>query len=71
MPTNLAQANIDKKDALNRSYTAKKRDIHEADADHLDRAKANYEELCQLYPDEFTAITIDDIQMEIRSLIEV
>ena len=81
MPTNLAQENVDKKDALeaNRSYTTKKRDIHEADASHLDRAKANYEELCQLYPSEFTAVqcvdsmgnmrSIDDIQTEIVSIV--
>ncbi len=79
MPTELAQANVDKKDA--RLYTAKKRDIHEADASHLDRAKANYEELCELYPDEFTAIqcvnsdgamrSIDDIQQEIRTILNV
>jgi thymidylate kinase len=81
MPTNLAQENVDKKDALeaNRSYTTKKRDIHEADASHLDRAKANYEELCQLYPSEFTAVqcvdstgnmrSIDDIQTEIKSIV--
>lgn len=77
MPTNLAQLNVDKKDA--RSYTTKKRDIHEADASHLDRAKSNYEELCGLYPDDFVAIrcvdetgamrTIEDIHQEIRSLI--
>lgn len=77
MPTNLAQLNVDKKDA--RSYTTKKRDIHEADASHLDRAKANYEELCSLYPDDFVAIqcvdesgtmrTIEDIHQEIRRLI--
>lgn len=77
MPTELAQANVDKKDA--RLYTTKKRDIHEADASHLDRAKANYEELCELYPEEFTAIqcvgargemrTIDDIQKEILKIV--
>lgn len=79
MPTNFAQANVDKKDAATRSYTSHKRDIHEADADHLDRAKANYEELCQLYPDEFTALqcvdeqgnmrSIEAIQQEIRSIL--
>lgn len=79
MPTDLAQANVDKKDAATRSYTLRKRDIHEADAGHLDRAKANYEELCELYPEEYTAIkctddtgamrTIEDIQIEIRSLV--
>lgn len=77
VPTQTAQENVDKKDA--RSYTAKKRDIHEADADHLEKAKANYEELCRLYPTEFTAIdctssgdtlrSIDDIQAEIRTLV--
>lgn len=78
MPTEHAQANVDKKDA--RSYTELKRDIHEANADHLDKAKANFEELCDLYPDEFTAVyctdetgtmrAIDDIQQDIRQLID-
>ncbi|AHB42568.1 Thymidylate kinase [Candidatus Saccharibacteria bacterium RAAC3_TM7_1] len=76
VPADLAQANVDKKEA--RSYTELKRDIHEADANHLELAKANYEELCTLYPDEFTAIdctengqmrAIDDIQSEIRTLV--
>lgn len=73
VPTSIAQENVDKKNA--RSYTSKKRDIHENNGDHLERAKANFEELCQLYPAEFTAIQctadgtmrpIDDIQKEIR-----
>lgn len=76
VPPDISQLNVDKKSA--RTYTANKRDIHEADKDHLEKAKANYEELCELYPNEFTAIecyhnddmrTIDDIQSEIRSLI--
>jgi dTMP kinase len=77
VPSELAQQNIDKKDA--RSYTTKKRDIHEADEQHLDRAKANYEELCEYYPDEFTAINcidesgamrpMEDIQADIRNLV--
>lgn len=79
MPTDLAQANVDKKDA--RSYTKNKRDIHEADASHLDRAKANYEELCYLYPNEFTSLqcvdnsgamrSIEDIQHEIRTILKL
>lgn len=73
MPAESMQANIDKKSA--RDYTKLKRDIHEADSDHLDKAKANYEELSELYPNEFTAIDcmkndqlqpIDDIQQQIR-----
>lgn len=75
VPTDLAQKNVD--NHSKRNYTTKKRDIHEADASHLDKAKRNYEELCRLYPDEFIAIecvngsgalrSIDDIQQEIRS----
>ena len=77
MPTAHAQANVDKKAA--RSYTELKRDIHEADADHLDKAKACFEEICEVYPQEFTAILctdesgamrpIDDIQAEIRRIV--
>jgi dTMP kinase len=77
MPANLAQENVDKKST--RSYTTQKRDIHEADATHLEKAKSNYEELCRYYPKEFIAVqctnekgvmrTIDDIQEEIRRII--
>jgi thymidylate kinase len=78
VPSDIAQQNVDKKDAAARSYTTKKRDIHEADANHLEKAKANYEELCMLFPDEFVAVncmdsegnlrSIDDIQQEIRRI---
>ncbi len=77
MPTEHMQSNVDKKTA--RSYTDLKRDIHEANASHLDKAKANFEELCELYPDEFTPVqctdrsgamrSIDDIQQQIRQLV--
>lgn len=77
VPADVAQKNVDNRP--DREYTALKRDIHEADVDHLEKAKLNYEELCQLYPDEFAAIqcmddsgsmrSIDDIQSEIRNLI--
>jgi dTMP kinase len=77
MPTEHMQSNVDKKAA--RDYTEMKRDIHEADADHLDKAKANFEELCRLYPAEFTSIScvndhgemrsIEDIQHDIRSIV--
>lgn len=78
VPSHIAQANVDKKDT--RSYTDKKRDIHEADSDHLEKAKANYEELCELYSSEFTAIncvekdemrSIDAIQTQIRQLLDI
>ena len=75
--TGVAQANVDKKDSSSRSYTTKKRDIHEADAGHLDMAGANYQELCELYPEQFTRIdcmdesgltqrSIEDIQLDIQ-----
>ena len=54
VPAHLMQANVDKKAA--RTYTVSKRDIHEADAQHLEKAKANFEELCKLFPNEFMAI---------------
>jgi dTMP kinase len=79
LPTDMAQLNVDKKGA--RAYTTMKRDIHEASSSHLDRAKANYEELCELYPDEFIAVqclddkhamrSIQDIQTEIRRVLGV
>lgn len=77
MPTEHMQSNVDKKAA--RDYTSMKRDIHEADADHLEKAKSNFEELCKLYPTEFTAVyctnksgamrPIDEIQNDIRALV--
>jgi dTMP kinase len=79
VPAETAQANVDKK--APRLYTQKKRDIHEADASHLEKAKANYEELCDLYPDEFTPIkctddekrmrTIEEIQIEIQTILAI
>ena len=73
VPPSTSQKNVDKKDK--RVYTDKKRDIHEADESHLERAKSNYEELCVVYPHEFTSIhctnsndamrSIEDIQKEL------
>lgn len=55
VPTEVAQTNVDNK--APRSYTTAKRDEHEKDADHLEKASANYRELAELYPDSFTAIS--------------
>jgi len=74
VPSRISQENIDKKEA--RAYTERKRDIHEEDAEHLDRTKANYEELAQLYLDKFVGIDCmqDDGQMlsidAIQSLVQ-
>ncbi len=79
LPINIAQSNVDKKGT--RGYTTLTRDIHEANSSHLDRAKSNYEELCRLYPEEFIPIqcvdrngqmrTINDIQLEIRKVLDI
>lgn len=79
VPSHIAQQNVDAKEA--RSYTEQKRDIHEANASHLDRAKRNYEELCELYPEEYAAIecmdesgtmrSIEDIQADIQAALSV
>lgn len=77
LPASVAQANVDNKDE--RSYTAQKRDIHEADAEYLDRVKKCYLELCELFPDTYCAIDClnennvmrsrQDIQTHIRQAI--
>lgn len=54
VPAEIAQKLVDLKEA--RSYTDKKRDIHEADLNHLTRAVAAYEKLCEQFPEQFTAI---------------
>jgi thymidylate synthase ThyX len=54
VPAGIAQQNVDKK--AQRSYTAKKRDLHEADLMHLQRSVEVYEDLCKLFPKDFMAI---------------
>jgi dTMP kinase len=54
LPEEAAQQNVDKKAA--RAYTKKKRDLHEADLNHLRHATAAYREICQLFPQEFTEV---------------
>lgn len=54
VPAETAQQLVDQKES--RSYTDKKRDIHEADLNHMQRAVAVYDELCQLFPRDFMRI---------------
>ncbi len=54
VPAETAQTLVDNKDK--RSYTDKKRDIHEADLNHLRRSVEVYDELCQLFPKDFMRI---------------
>ncbi len=54
----IAQQLVDQK--AERSYTNKKRDIHEADLNHLKNAVNTYQLLCQTFPDNFQAIECAD-----------
>ena len=54
VPAEVAQGLVDQKGK--RSYTDKKRDIHEADLSHLQRSVNVYDDLCQLFPKDFTRI---------------
>lgn len=54
VPADVAQSLVDQKDA--RSYTDKKRDLHEADINHLKRSVEVYDDLCELFPKDFERI---------------
>lgn len=54
VPAEVAQKLVDQKEA--RSYTDKKRDLHEADLSHLERSVQVYDDLCQLFPKDFARI---------------
>lgn len=55
-----SQTLIDQKEK--RSYTDKKRDLHEADLGHLQRAKKVYEEICSQFPESFVTIDCNDTE---------
>lgn len=54
VPADIAQTLVDQKEA--RGYTDKKRDLHEADLNHMERAVEVYDDLCQLFPKDFTRL---------------
>lgn len=54
VPAETAQSLVDKK--AKRSYTDKKRDIHEADLDHLTKSVQVYDNLCELFPKDFKSL---------------
>lgn len=54
VPAEIAQQLVDKK--ADRNYTDRKRDIHEADLVHLQKSVQVYDDLCQLFPKDFTRI---------------
>jgi len=54
VPADIAQQLVDQKEK--RSYTDKKRDIHEADLSHLERSVQVYDDLSNLFPRDFHRI---------------
>lgn len=54
VPADTAQTLVDQKEA--RSYTDKKRDLHEADIHHLQKSVEVYDDLCNLFPQDFERI---------------
>jgi thymidylate kinase/thymidylate synthase ThyX len=54
VPAAIAQSLVDKKGE--RSYTDKKRDIHEADLSHLERTVTVYDDMTQLFPKDFQRV---------------
>lgn len=68
VPAAVAQSLVDKK--APRDYTDKKRDIHEADLRHLEKAVSVYDELAQLFPKDFTLLdcTQDGALLDIATI---
>ncbi|MCA9331062.1 FAD-dependent thymidylate synthase [Candidatus Saccharibacteria bacterium] len=68
VPAETAQQLVDQKEA--RSYTDKKRDLHEADISHLKRSVEVYDDLCQLFPQDFVRLDCvrDDKLMDIDTI---
>lgn len=54
VPADIAQKLVDQKEK--RNYTDKKRDLHEADINHLTQSVEVYDDLCQLFPKDFRRI---------------
>lgn len=67
VPVEIAQKNVDKKAA--RNYTDKKRDIHEADASHLQGAYETFVLLAELQPKRIKVVNpMEDDGKTMRSL---
>lgn len=54
VPAEIAQELVDQKET--RNYTDKKRDIHEVDLSHMQRAVAVYDDMCELFPQDFVRV---------------
>lgn len=71
VPAEIAQKLVDQKEE--RSYTTKKRDIHEADLSHLQRSVEVYDDMCQLFPKDFQRLdcTRDGELLDINTIHEL
>lgn len=71
VPAEIAQSLVDHKQK--RSYTDKARDLHEADLDHLKRSVQVYDDMCQLFPNDFVRIdsTRDDQLLDITTVHDI
>jgi thymidylate synthase ThyX len=54
VPAPIAQQLVDQKQS--RTYTDKQRDLHEADLAHLEKSVEVYDDLCQLFPKDFSRL---------------
>lgn len=55
IPAEIAQKLVDKK--IERQYlSGRKRDLHEADINHLKKTERTYQQLAELYPADFTVV---------------
>ncbi len=77
VPADIAQKLVDQKEE--RNYTEKKRDLHEADLEHLQKSVEVYDDLCQLFPKDFLRIdcvrsgsmmTIDEVHDHLWNTLE-
>ncbi|HEU5187265.1 MAG TPA: dTMP kinase [Candidatus Saccharimonadales bacterium] len=69
LPAKIAQQNVGKKQA--RSYTTLKHDIHEANLDFLERTITTYDELCALFPEQYTQINCMQNTTTMKSINEI
>ena len=68
VPADIAQSLVDQKEQ--RSYTDKKRDIHEADINHLRKSVEVYDDLCRIFPKDFQQIDCvrNDTLMDVNTI---
>lgn len=71
VPSHIAQSLVDQKGE--RSYTNKKRDLHEADLTHLAKAVEVYDDMCQLFPKDFLRVDCirGDTLMDVQNIHEI